>query len=48
MARSINELLPDIVCKLNDSDKVANAKAKAHGDARHKKNEGEKTCVEKE
>jgi hypothetical protein len=37
LARSINELLPDVVCKLKDSDEVANAKAKAHGDAKHKR-----------
>jgi hypothetical protein len=30
LARSINELPPDVVCKLEDSDKVANAETKAH------------------
>jgi hypothetical protein len=35
LARSINELLPDVVCKLEDSDKVANAKTKAHRDVKH-------------
>ena len=35
LARSINELLPGVVCKLEDSDQVANAKTKAHRDVKH-------------
>ena len=34
--RSINELLPDVVCKLEDSDKVANARTKTHRDVKVK------------
>ncbi len=32
----IHELLPDVVCKLEDSDKVANAKTKAHREVKQR------------
>ena len=47
LAWHINELLTDVVCKLKDSDKVANAKAKAHRDGQHQRKSAEKKYVER-
>jgi hypothetical protein len=35
LARSIDKFLPNLACKLVNSDKVAYAEAKAHGDFSH-------------
>jgi hypothetical protein len=47
LARSINELLPNVVCKLKDSDKFANAEAKAHRDAQYRRKYAEEKYVER-